>query len=70
MKNLPMILLAGGAAIVGISFFAQKDKADKADKAVKQLDWRKKIWATEIPVKNPDGLNVEMVRIRSVSPIY
>ena len=73
MKNLPMLLLAGGAAIIGLSFFMGKgdDKPDdKPDDNVTPIDPSK---AKHPPamIKRPGNLNVTTeVRIVTVNAIY
>ncbi|PCJ09223.1 MAG: hypothetical protein COB10_11495 [Planctomycetota bacterium] len=68
MKNLPMLLVAGGAAIVGLSFFM--GKGEDADDNITEIDAGK---AKHPPpmTKRPGNLNVTTeVRIVTVSAIY
>jgi hypothetical protein len=71
MKNLPMLLVAGGAAIVGLSFFMGKgEDADDTDDNITEIDAGK---AKHPPpmTKRPGNLNVTTeVRIVTVSAIY
>ena len=68
MKNLPMLLLAGGAAIIGLSFFMGKGD-DKPDDNVTPIDRGKSQHPPPI-VKNPGGLNVGEARIATVTTTY
>ena len=71
MKNLPMLLLAGGAAIIGLSFFMRKgEDADDTDENIQAIDPS----AAKHPpamIKRPGNLNVTTaVRIVTVNAIY
>ena len=68
MKNLPMLLLAAGAAIIGLSFFMGKERG-KDDGPFTATDRGKALIARPI-VKNPGGLNVREVRIATVTATY
>ena len=71
MRNFGVILLAGGAAIVGLGFFMRKgEDADDTDENVKEIDPSK---AKHPPpmIKRPGNLNVTTeVRIATVTAIY
>lgn len=69
MKNLPALLLAGGAAIVGLGFFMQKGEPALPETGVTPVDSNKRI--APVIVKNPGQLNVTSeVRIDQVMGIY
>jgi len=69
MRNFGVILLAGGAAIVGLGFFMRKGE-DKPDDNVTPID-SSKATVAKLPLKNPGNLNVTTeVRIATVTAIY
>ena len=70
MRNFGVILLAGGAAIIGLGFFMRKDDGDKPADNTPPIDPTKATVAP-LPKKNPGGLNVTTaVRIVTVNAIY
>jgi len=69
-KNLGLMLVAGGAAIIGLGFFMRKDDGDKPADNTPPID-PSKATVTPLPKKNPGGLNVTTeVRIATVTAIY
>lgn len=68
-RNLGLIVLAGGAAIIGLSFFMRKGEDEDKNIAVIV---EKKITAKEVsPIdNNPGGLNVKPVRLSTVFANY
>ena len=70
MKNFGLVLLAGGAAIVGLGFFMRKDgDSDGDDANLAPIDSTKQI-AKPI-LQNPGELNLAgALQIISVTPTY
>jgi hypothetical protein len=71
MKNFGLVLLAGGAAIVGLGFFMRKgEDADDTGENIQEIDPSKAKQAPAI-IERPGKLNVTTeVRIATVTAIH
>ena len=72
-RNLGLIVLAGGAAIIGLSFFMRKGEDEDKNIAViveAKITAEDKNKEVSPIVNNPGGLNVKPVRLSTVFANY